>query len=86
MTRGDLTATAWRKAKTSSKLSVMVVNVLAAACFALPGFAFASSASMVMTLSSSLASSTSLVVSSSFANSVMEQAKILRSSPASDSP
>ena len=67
ITRGDLTATAWRKSNTLSQLSEMVVNVSAVACFALPGFAnFVSSASMVMTLSSLLSSSASLVFSPSF--------------------
>ena len=84
MTCGDLTATGWRKAKTLSRLFAMVVSVLAVACFALPGFVvFSSSASMVTTLSSSLSLSALLVFSFSFANSVMERAKIFRSLPAS---
>ena len=91
MTQGDLTATACRKAKTSSQSSAMVANVSAAAvsaeaCFALPGFTFASSSSIVTTLLLSLTSSASLVESASNAHSVMERAKILRSLPASDSP
>ena len=64
----------------------MVFNVLSAACFDLPGFAFASLASIMMTLLSKLASSAWLVVSSSFAHSVMERSKVLRNSPAYDSP
>ena len=76
MTRGYLTATAWRKAKTLLQSSVMVANVSAAAvsaenCFALPGFAFASPASMVMTLLLALALSTLLVESTYFAHSMM---------------
>ena len=83
--------TAWSKAKNSSQLSVMVANFLAAAvlaeaCFALPGFSLASAASIVRTLSLSLASSASLEESAPDAHSVMERTKILRSSPASDSP
>ena len=58
--------------------------VLAEACFALPGFAFASSASMVTTLLPSLASSTLLVESSYLAHLVIERAKILRILPASN--
>ena len=86
MTRGELTTTAWRKSKTSPKSSVMVVNVLAVACFALPGFAvFSSSALMVITLSSSLSSFSPLAFYPSFAHYVMEQAKIFKSLPASDS-
>ena len=46
----------------------MVVIVSVAACFALPGLAFASSVPMATTLSSLLALSTSLVVSSSFSH------------------
>ena len=62
MTRGDLTATAWRKSKTLSQLSAMVVNVSAVACFNLPGLSVLfSSALMVMKLYSSL-SSTFLVL------------------------
>ena len=87
MTHGDLTATAWRKATTSSQFSMMVVNVLAVACFASPGFVvFSSYASMVTSLSSSFFSSTLLTFSPSFAHSVIEQAEIFRRSPASDSP
>ena len=87
-TRGDLTATACRNAKTSSQSSAMVANVLAVAvlaetCFALPGFV-ASAASTVTTLSSPLASSASLEESASETHSVMERAKIFRSSPSSD--
>ena len=86
MTRGDLNETACRKAKTLSQSSSVVVNVSEVACFALPGFTdFASSASMAMTLSSSLSSSASLVFYPYFAHSVMEGAKIFRSLPASDS-
>ena len=86
MTRGDLTATSWMKTKTLSQSSEMVVNVLAVACFALPSFAdFYSSASMVMALYSLLSSSASLVFSPTFSHSVMEQAKIFRRSPASES-
>ena len=84
MTRVDLTATTCRKAKKLLQLSSMVVNVLAEACFSLPGFAFASLASMVMMISLSLDSSALLVVSYSFAHSVMELAKILRSLPVSN--
>ena len=87
MTYRDLTATAWRKAKTLSQSSVMVANISAAACFALPGFAeFVSSVLMMITLLTLLSSSASLVVSSSFAYSMMERAEIFRSSSASDYP
>ena len=87
MTRGELTTTAWRTAKTSSKLSAIVVNVSSEACFALPGFTnFASLASMVMTLSSLLSSSASLVVSSSFDHYLIDQAKVFRSLPVYDYP
>ena len=87
MTHGDFTAMTWRNSKTLSQSSAMVFNVSAVACFALPGFAvFLSSALMVTTLSSSLSSSAPLEFSPSFAHSVMEQAKIFRRSPASDSP
>ena len=87
-TQGNLKATACSNAKTSSQLYAVVANVsvaaiLAEACFALPGF-LASAASIVTTLSSSLASSASLEESTSDAQSVMERAKILRSSPAYD--
>ena len=86
MNHEDLTAMAWRKVKTLPQSSVMVVNISAVACFALPGFAdFSSSASMVMTLSSSFLSSAFLVFSPSFAHSVMERAKLFRRLPASDS-
>ena len=89
-TQGNLKATACSNAKTSSQLYAVVANVsvaaiLAEACFALPGF-LASAASIVMTLSSLLASSASLKDSVSDAYSVMERAKIFRSSPAYDSP
>ena len=40
VTGGDLTATAWRKAKTSPKLSVMVANVSKLDCLFLPVFVF----------------------------------------------
>ena len=84
VTHGDLTATAWRKAKTSSHLSAMVVNVSAVACFALPFFViFLSSASTPPSISSS-SSSPPLSFSPSFAHSVIETEKIFRSSPASD--
>ena len=53
----------------------------AEACFALPGFSLASAASIVMALSLLLASSASLEEPASDAHSVMERAKILRSSP-----
>ena len=87
MTHGDLTATAWRKAKMLSQSSAIFVNVSAVACFALPGFAgFSSSASMVVTLSSSLSLSALLVFSPSLAHSVMERAKIFRSLYAYNSP
>ena len=87
MISGDLNATSWRKAKTSSQLSAMVVKVSAVAWFALPGFTvFLSSNYMVTTLSSLLSSSALLAFSPSFAHSVMDQAKIFRSSPAFDSP
>ena len=86
MNCGDFMATAWRKSNTSSQLSTLVVNISAAACFDLPAFAnFASTASMVMTLLSSLSSPAPLVVFSAFAHSAMEWAKIFRSSPASNS-
>ena len=90
-TRGDLTATNCRNAKTSSQSSAMMANVSAAAVsaeayFASPGFTLASAASIVTTLSSSLVLSAYLEVSASDAHSVIERAKILRSSPASDSP
>ena len=62
---------------------VSAAAVLAEAGFALPGF-FASAASIVTTLSLSLALSALLEGSASDAHSVMEQAKIFRSSPASD--
>ena len=55
MNRLDLTATAWRNTKTSSQSSAIVVNISAAAGFALLGFAFTSSASMATTLSLLLA-------------------------------
>ena len=87
MTCVDLTATAWRKAKMSFQSSAMVVNVLAVACFALPGSViFLFSALMVIRLSLSFSSSALLAFYPSFAHSVMEQAKIFRSLPASDSP
>ena len=87
MTCGDLMATVWRKAKTLLQSSAIVFNFLAAACLVLPGFAeFASLALMVMKLLSLLSLSDFLVVSTSFSHSVMERAKIFRSSPASDSP
>ena len=75
MTRVDLTATSWRKAKTLPQSSAMVVNVLETTYFVLPRFAFASTASIVTTLSLSLASSALLLVSSSFAHSVLEREK-----------
>ena len=86
-----MTETDWRKANTLSQSSAMVTNVSAAAvsaeaCFALPGFALTSAASIVTTLLPSLASSASLEESASDANSVMDRSKILRSSPAYDSP
>ena len=57
------------------------------ACFTLSSFAvFLSYSSMVMTLSSLLSSSALLVFSPSSAHSVMEEARIYRSWPASDSP
>ena len=88
-TQGYLTATSCRKAKTSSQSSAMVANVSATAvfleaCFALPGFTLASTASIVTTLSSPLASSALLEESASGAHYMMERAKILRRSPASD--
>ena len=84
-------ATACRKAKTSSKSSAMVANVsalavLVEACFALPGFSLDSAASIVMTISLSLASSSSPKESASDTHSVIERVNILRSSPASNSP
>ena len=88
MTRGDLTATAWRKAKTLLQLSEMVPNVLAVVCFALPFFIiFSSSASTPPLLLSSLSLlSSPMTFPPSFDYSVMERAKIFRSSPASNSP
>ena len=85
-TRGYLTATSFRNAKTSLQSSEMVDNVSAAAVsaeayFASPGFSLASTASIVMTLLSLLASSASLEESASDSHSVMERAKILRSLP-----
>ena len=76
-----MTATARRKAKTSSQSSAMFSEE---SCFALPGFALDSAASIVTTLSSSLASYALLEESASDAHSVMERSKILRSLPASD--
>ena len=75
---------------TSSQLSTMVSNVMTAtisakACFALTRF-LASAASIMAMLSYSLDSSALLKESASDAHSVMERAKIFRSSPASDSP
>ena len=73
MSRGDLNVTDWRKFKTLSQSSVMVVNVLAVACFALPVFfVFSSSASTLTSLSSLLLLSSPLVVYPSFAHSVMD--------------
>ena len=87
VTRGDLTMMAWRKAKTSSKSSVMVANVLAVACFALPFFfLFSSSDSTPLSLSFYSSLSSLLDFSPSFAHSVIEQAKIFKSLPTSDSP
>ena len=88
--RGDFTATACRNSNTSSQSSAMVVNILVAAvsteaCFALHGF-LASAASIVTTLSSSLALSSLLEESAFDAHSVMERAKIFRSSTRSDLP
>ena len=90
-TQGDLMAKAWRKARTLLQSSVMVANISAEAVlvedyFALSGFALASAASIVTVLSLLLAASASLEESASNAHSVMERAKILRSSPASDLP
>ena len=77
MTRGDFTATAWRKAKTSLELYAMVFNVSMVACFALSGFVvFSSYAYMVTSLASLLSSSSPLTFFPSFTHSVMEQAKI----------
>ena len=71
VTRGDLTVTAWRKAKTLSKLSAIMANVSAVAYFALPFFVvFSSSASMPPSFSLSLSSP--LALSPSFVHSVME--------------
>ena len=65
----------------------MVANVLAVAYFALPVFVvYLPSASTLTLLYLSLLSSFLLAFSPSFAHSVMEQAKIFRSLPASDSP
>ena len=75
-------AKSWRKANTSSKFSTMVVNISAAACFDLPTFAnIASTASMVMTLLSSLSLPAPLVVFSAFAHSAMELANSLGARP-----
>ena len=85
VTHGDLTATAWRKAKTTSPSSAMVANVLAVEYSALHFFVvFLSSASIPPSLSSS--SSSALAFSTSFAHYVMEQAKISRRLPASNPP
>ena len=80
-----------RNAKTLSQLSVMVANVLAAAvsaeaCFALPDFALASAASIAITILLSLTSFSLLEESAFDAHSVMERAKIFRSSTRSDLP
>ena len=67
MNRRYLTATDWRKAKTSLQLSVMVANVSAVANFALPVFVFFSSSAFTPPLlSSSLSSSSPLAVSPFF--------------------
>ena len=89
-TRGDFMATACKNAKTLLQLSAIVANVLATtvsaeACFAIP-VVLASTASIVTTILSSLASLALLEESASDAHSVMERAKIFRSLPASDSP
>ena len=65
--------------------NVLAAAVLAEACFALPDFALASAASIAMTILLSLTSFSLLEESASDAHSVMYQAKILKSSPASDS-
>ena len=85
VTRGDLTATAWRKAKKLSQLYAMVANVSAMACFSLPFFIIFSSSASTPTLLSSLLSLYSPLASlPSFAHYMMEQEKIFRSSPTSD--
>ena len=79
-------ATAWRKAKTSSQLSAMVVKVSMVACFALPFFVvFFSSASMLPSIFLLSSLSSPLESSPSFAHSVMEKEKTFRSSPVSNS-
>ena len=79
-----------RNAKTLLQSSLMVANVLAAAVLAealfdLPGF-LASAASIVTKLSLPLSLSSLLEESAFDAHSVMERAKIFRSSLASDLP
>ena len=65
------------------QFSAMAANILAVECYALPFFVvFSFSASMPPSLALSLSSPSSYPY---FAHSVMEQAKIFRSSPASDS-
>ena len=85
MNRGDLTTTDWRKAKTLPQSSVMVANVSAMAFFFFHILFFVYySASLSYFLYFSFSSSLSSSPSSDL--SVMERAKILKSSSAVVSP
>ena len=85
---GDLTATSWKKSKTSSQLSVLVTNVSAVACLFFTVFFFLSSyySLYLSLLSFSLSFSSPPSSPPSSALSMTEQAKILRGYPVSVPP